>query len=347
MGLTGYPFGATLIRVRVAGRDLSMAWRPVVISLSTRDRAGLTSDSCRVVLDDTGGRLPLPEGSDRLQIGLGRAEGGIADVFDGFVADARSQGDRGGGASLVITGRGADPRGKGKEPRQRHWDETTLGAVMADVGTLAELDEVHVHESLAGIARPWWGMDGESPIAFGRRLAAELGATFKIIGRRGVLVPRSAGVSASGRPLTEVVAERPGNLIGWDLSPITTRPRRSRVRGRWYDHDAARWREREATVEGIDEEEGGQALAFASADETEAGAAASAEAGESERGRGGGRATILGDARPRPEARCRVAGVRAGIDGTWTIEEVSQSVERGQQGWTTALDLVRPETEGG
>ena len=50
-------------------------------------------------------------------------------------------------------------------------------------------------------SRDWWGMTGQSFIAFGDKLAREVGATFKIRNGQGTFVPRNEGIGAGARRL--------------------------------------------------------------------------------------------------------------------------------------------------
>jgi phage protein D len=104
-----------------------------------------------------------------------------------------------------------------KEKRQRHKDNAKFGDVAKEWGRAADLD-VKVDAQLASIQRDYWDMRNESFMAWGARIAKELGATFKIIGRKAILVPRNGGTSASGQTLTAVQAFYGRNIINWRLS---------------------------------------------------------------------------------------------------------------------------------
>jgi lysozyme len=216
-------FNETSYSVVVGGTDISSRLARYLLDLSVEDKAGTVSDRATITLDDSGGRLALPAARAPVTIALGR--GGATSVFEGFVDDARSRGDRGSGRVLSIEAKGMDTGAALKQPREKHWDDQTLGAVMDEAARLGGLASMHVAGGLAAIERPYWAMDGESLIAFGRRLAREVGGTFKIVGSRGIMVPRGAGTSAGGAALTAVTAAAPGNLISWDLAPRLTRPR--------------------------------------------------------------------------------------------------------------------------
>lgn len=334
------PWTRSLFRLTVGGTDISARVAPILISLQCVDKAGATSDTARFTLDDTGGRVRLPTIGAPVTIHLGTTDAGVVERFRGFVDSARSQGDRGGGRRIEVSAKGMDTTSGAKEPRDRHKDDATLGDAAGDFARASGLDGVAVHPSLASLKRPYWAMDGESFIAWGRRTAAEMGATFKIIGRRGIFVPRGTGLAASGAALATVTARAGDNLISWDLAPLSGRPDFATVRGRWYDITAARWRTTDIEVDG-----GGtgrrQAVKRSGADEAEAKGGASGEAKDTERDKGGGRAEIVGTPSAVAEATCIVSGARPGIDGAYTIDSVTDSLDR-SRGWVSSLDLVKP-----
>lgn len=70
---------------------------PLLISLSVSDKAGASSDSASVELDDTDGRAVMP-GNEKapISIKLGWEGEGVAEIFRGTVDDIRARGGRGG-----------------------------------------------------------------------------------------------------------------------------------------------------------------------------------------------------------------------------------------------------------
>jgi len=333
MGLTGIIF-----RVSIDGLDITERLRPILVDLSVTDKAGTVSDTATLLLADPGGRIVMPRRGARVAVEL-PWRGGLVPVFAGGVDDVRSKYDRGAGLRMQIAAKGMDTRGGVKAPRERHWDDTDLATVLREAGEDAGVT-VKVHESLGAIRRAWWGMDGESLVAFGRRIARETGTTFKFTGgREAVLAPRSSGMSAGGKPLPSIVVRPGDNLLSLDIAPDHGRPRFSKVKARWYDLKEGRLRTE--TVETEDEDGGEQTLPETAADADAAGRAAGSEQAEAERAKGGGRVEITGNPTATPEGAAEIAGVRRGVDGAYTIETVTHSLTRGR-GFVTALDLVKP-----
>lgn len=342
------PWSRTIFRVSFGGNDVSDRLRPFLISLEVQDKAGSVSDTARIVVDDTGGRFALPQKGDPVSIALGTLGRGVVPRFEGTVDTVRSRLDRGGGLTLEIAAKGLDTTSPAKQPNQKHADDKTLGDVAGEFGKSGGLPGgIEVHSSLASIRRPYWSMDDESVIAWGQRVAAEVGATFKVVGQKGVMVPRSSGLSASGKSLVAITVQRGANLISADIAPQIARPEYQRVRARWYDTAEARWKEKEVEVEGSGGSSGGgssarQSLRFTRPDEDEADRVAGAEGKDSEREKGGGRVDIDGEPMALAECPVVVSGVRPGVDGQYTAETVTDKVSR-QQGYVTTIDIVRPE----
>ncbi len=318
----------------VGGADITSLVSPYLIDLTVTDKAGTVSDRATLRLDDRNGRLAMPPKRAPVVIMIAGAM-----VFTGTVDDVRSSGSRGAGRVLIVEAKGMDTGGALKAPKERHWDDATAGEVMSEAASDAGLAGMRVHTDLAGIRRDYWAQDGESLIAFGRRLARELGATFKIVGTLGVMVPRGVGLSASGLPLVTVAAAAGVNLVSWDLSPLLGRPVFGSVAARWYDLAAARWKTETADTDA--EAEAEQTVADLAADGDSASASARSESGESRRGTGGGQVVIDGNPAATPEGLCIVSGARAGVDGAWRIDGVTHEVTRGR-GFLTTLDLAQP-----
>ena len=304
------------------------------------------ADTATILLSDyLPGSVPpmpafaLPPKGTPVTIALGSTAGVLALVFTGFVETARSRGDRGGGRSIEIRCTSLDTTSDAKSPKARHKDDATLGDAAAEFGSSGGLT-IEVHASLASITRPYWTMDGESAIGWGRRVAREVGGLFKVVGTKGVIVPKGAGLSASGRALPPITVTYGVNVISWDLAPESGRPPFAEVAARWYDPVQAKWLEQIVTVTGGT---GGsrEAVRHARADEREAGSAAGAEARDQEHETGGGTVDIDGLATAEAGAPVIVSGLHPDIDMTYTARSVTHALDR-SRGFVTRLGLARP-----
>lgn len=330
--------------VRVDGADVSSAIMPRLITLSVTDKAGSSSDTASITLDDAGGVILMPRVGAALEIQLGD-QNGVATVFRGVVDEVRSSGSRSSGLTLSISGKGVDTKGKAKEPKAKHWDEKPLGDVFGDAAKTAGIGSAKVDQELAQIKRPYWAMQDESFLHWAERIAREVGGTFKVSNDVAILAKKNGGTAPGGAALPSVRAVYGDNLISWDIAPILGRPRYKTVKARWYDKNSAEWKSEQVEVED-EEAEAEFTPRFPNGDQDEAKANAESRKADSEGGKGGGSITINGNADAQPEGQVILSGARPGIDGTYLIETVNHEFSRGS-GWTTQLDLKKPDDGAG
>lgn len=331
-----------IYQVTVAGQNISSRIAPLLTSLRINDREGTHADTCEIVLDDKDGMILLPRDGDPLTAALGWEGGGVASVFVGTVDEVKSNGSRGGGRELRVSAKGLDTKGKAKEGQQLHIDNASAQDALNKAGKLAGIS-VQVDPSFASVKRDWWGLNDESFLHFGERVARELGGIFKIQGNRAILAKKGGG-TISGGAMSIVVGAWGDNLISWDISPFMGRPRHKQVRARFYDRLKAKWKE---SVVEVQDEGASATLAdrYSRADEGEAKGSAGNGAAESEKQKGGGSAEIDGNAGAKPGGTFLLVGARPGVDGAYRIDGVEHSYSR--SGWTTKLDLKQPQGSAG
>ena len=330
----------SFFRVVVGGQDISKVLDPILMSLTVTDKSGTSSDTCQIELDDTGGVIVMPDTGAEVSVTLGWEGGASDEVFRGKVDEVKSRGSRGSGLTLSISAKGVDTNSKAKQPQTRSMDNKTVEEALRETGQAAGITDIRVDQQLRSIRRDFWGLDAESFIHFGERIAREIGGTFKISGNRAVLARRNSGQSPSGQPLPTVTAARGDNLIDWEISPKLGRARYRETMARWYDRDDAQWRDIRVQVP----IEGAQASAtrrHAAPNRDEAQRNAESDSADADKNKGGGRVTINGNVAAKPEGTCIVAGTRPGIDGSYRIEGVEHSFSR-SGGFTTRLDLKQP-----
>jgi len=326
-------------QIMVSGQDISSRFNPLLIDIRISDREGTHSDTASIRLDDRDGRIALPPTGAPIAIMLGWEGFGAASVFVGTVDEVKSSGSRGGGRELTISAKGVDTEGTCKQPQQKHMDNKTVKEALEQAGRTAGINAIKVDPSFASQRRDWWGLNDESFLHFGERLARELGGIFKVRGTEAILAAKGAG-SATGLAMGSVTGRYGDNLMSWDISPTMGRPRHRRARARWYDQKAAKWQDVEVDIQ----DQGARATMgdrFSRADRTEAQGSANNGAKDSEREKGGGSATIDGNAAAKPGGVFMLSGTRPGIDGAYRIEGVEHSYSRA--GWTTKLDLKQPQ----
>lgn len=324
--------------VRINGLDVSDRINPYLTSIQVQQLGGGT-DHASVELADDYGQLAIPPQGASFEVELGWHDEGAGIVFEGTVLDTTSLGGRS-GRYLRVEGYGTDFFGKAKQPQEDHVDDGTLGEAAAKFGGAGGLS-VAVHSALAGTKRDWWGINRESFLHWGQRMASELGGVFKVQGSHAVLVPQFGSVSVSGLALGGVIAAAGDNLINWSITPSVARPQHTGFVANFFDMLEAKWKQAKSSqisiARGLASAIGVNRFAAADAD----GAAQSA-AGASQNEYGMARygtVTIIGNPAARPMATCTIKGAREGVDGAYTIWEADHRYSRGE-GYTTTLQLM-------
>ena len=164
-----------LFMVTVAGTNITTTLMPVLISLTVSDKVGTHSDTASLKIDDTDGRIILPQIGATVVVALGWEGEGVRIVFTGTVDEVRSSGSRGGGRTLSITAKGMDTTKKPKEGQQRHFDDSTVEDILSQAGKTAGVTEIEIDPSLASISRKYFEMRDESFIHMGERLLMKRG----------------------------------------------------------------------------------------------------------------------------------------------------------------------------
>ena len=326
--------------VEIDGQDVSSKMANYLEQITVTDKAGASSDSCSLTLDDAGGQIKLPQPGGKVVVRLNGVQ-----VFSGVIDSVKSSGNRSGGRSLSVSAKGFDVKGKAKQPQRLHQDEGTVGDFLKKLGQKAGF-EMKIDPALANIARDYIAADGESLLHIGEKLARELGATFKLRGPMAVLAKHGQDF---GLPMISGLfsPDGSGNLISWDIEPLSTRtvfksvevPYVDRKKGLplIYKTDAGKAGERAEAVNLV------RSVAH---DENQAKDIAEARKAQIEREGGKGRVTLDLMPEAQAEAQFQLKGTRAGVDGTYRIVSVTHSASR-SGGATTDLELQQPQDGAG
>lgn len=318
--------------------DITGRIEEYLTSINIRLTAKSRSDTLEIALANPNGVIQLPRKGEKIQAGIGWEDGPPV-VFEGKIDKVTATGARGGGRTLTISATSTDRTGKLKDRKEKHADKGTLKETAEKFGKEAGVT-VKVDETLGKIERAYWAMRNETFMAWGARIAREVGATFKIMDDVAVFIARGSGKSASGQDLVPIRAAVGENLITWSLTPYEDEPRYQKIRGRYYDRDEAKWKTEEIEVEA----EGltaSRSLRWASPDKDQAKARAGSNETDSKREKGGGSVTLVGAPEAQPEAPCEVAGTEDGTEGTYRIDSVDHKLARGA-GFETTLELKEP-----
>ncbi len=325
-------------KVIVDGNDMTDAMRPYLLDIEITDKDGAASDACSLTFDDTDGQTILPPDGAKVRVYL---EG--QQKFAGTVDSVKSSGTRGGGRTLKVNAKGFDSRGKVKEPQGFHKDDAELGDFFSEAAKNAGLSGVLVSEKLANIQREYWSAENESFLQLGQRLAREYHATFKIRSGAGgdvaVLVPRDESILPAVRGNAGVG----GNIISWDISPITGRKVYTKGKVKYFDRETATFKVEEVEFD-LDRDlpDAANVARVTAADQAQAKSVGEARKSESKREGGDGSVEMDLTVEAQAEAPFILSGTRPGVDGTYRIVSVRHKASR-SGGSTTSLELKQPE----
>lgn len=318
----------------VGGIDITAKVNPILISLTVNNSVGTHSDTVNIDIDDTNGQVLLPTKGAPIVVMLGWEGEGARMVFTGTVDEIRSSGDRGGGRTLSISGKGMDTTKKPKQAQQRHFDNKTVKDALTDAGKDAGITEIEFDPDLASITREYIEMRDESFIHFGERMAREIGGNFHISGNKATMTKRDGTYTAF---ITATVGD---NLHSWDIAPALGRPQFNKTKVRYYDRKKAIL-ETEETETSLDVEAEHFAR-YPEPNKDQAKKRTESDKATTERDAGEGSVTIEGNTGAIPDGLCIIVGARPGVDGAYRIESASHSYNRGG-GFVTSLQLKAPQ----
>jgi uncharacterized protein len=340
-------------RITVDGTDVSSNFAPVLTELEICDSDGGKADTCTIVLDDSGGRIQLPQPGSQIealiwwQVPPPWSNSGGSVQFTGVTDEPRSYGRRHSGTVLSISAKSADLSGLGKQKIQKHFDNTTFGSVAQQIGQMAGYN-VSVASALSSIQRDYWIIPHESFLSWGRRIADEIGATFKTAFPQATFVPRNSPDAAGGLALGTVSAIVGQNVIGWDVSPICSRGIYNNSIVRVYDSTQAKWSCSKTSVGGSNGSSAKSDLnhTFKAPDVGRASLRAAANADSAQRAQGSGSVEIDGEPAAMSQANLVISGAREGVDGTYIIKTARHFYSR-HAGWATRCEIEQPSGNAG
>ena len=172
-------------------------------------------------------------------------------------------------------------------------------------------------------------------------MARELHGTFKIRGNRAVLATRGDNELPA---VTGIVTQNGGgNVITWNISPVTGRNVFTSAQVRYFDRAAAEFRTEDVEFE-IDRDtpDAVNAIRSPAADQAQAREISEARKGEAKRQSGEGSVELDLAVEAQAEGKFILIGARPGIDGVYRMVTVKHKANR-SGGATTSLDLKQPE----
>ena len=312
------------VEIRVNGNTID--FRSQLQMCEITDKEGVSSDTINLVIANPDRRIALPSKGARIEARIN------GDYFGSYTAETVS-------AScfphmIEVTGKAAGFKGREKEPRDRHWDTTSLSSIVSDVaadlGLPAAVDPeigAHVYE--------WIGQVNESPIAFLERLARRHDALFSIKDGNLIFAARGTGRAPSGASLTARVISPADIVQGSCRFEFSDRTQYASVEADYPDRGAGTRRR-----VNIPSDEDGSAvwrMGEQFADEAEATRAAMAKASDMKRRQSRFSVELIGDTAYRAGAPVRFADTLREIEGrTFIVETATHTIAK--TGYRTRLD---------
>ncbi|SFU19247.1 hypothetical protein SAMN05192562_11063 [Kosakonia arachidis] len=209
-------------------KDITARLAPRLVALTVTDNRGFEADTLILTLDDSDGKIEMPERNALVNVSIGR-QGSVLTNMGSFFIDQVTH--RGTPDQLVITGRSVDFRNDMNTPKERSWHDTTLGEIVKDIAWRNSLS-ASVSPELAGIKIAHIDQSKESDIAFLTRLAIRNGAEIAV--KSGVLIFLVPGKCVRGGKAvsTVTISRSDGDSHTFDLTDRTTY---GSIIARWQD----------------------------------------------------------------------------------------------------------------
>lgn len=314
------------------GIDITAKIRDRLVKLSLHDAAGIESDTVTIELDNRDNVIMLPPRGAMLRVWIGY-EGEL--VFKGAyeVDELEEPLDD---EALVIHGKAAKMSTAFKAPRDRTYDDITLGTLVAQIAA-AHGYEPAVSEALATIVFEHIDQRGESDMNLLTRLARDHGAVAKPVADKLVVVAKAASESVSGAELPTITIDDPENSTG--RVTLTGESEYRSVVAHWFDEAA---QQRQAVTAGEGEPVYTMRQSYTDTDTAQA--AADAKLGELQRG-----TATLSLTRPltpsiMPEGILSLVNHKPSANSRWLVENAEHVISSGDVAYTT-VSAVTPNTK--
>ncbi|OIT10833.1 phage tail protein [Ralstonia solanacearum] len=193
-----------IYRLKVGGKDITGRFQGRLIGLTLTDNRGFEADQLDIELDDSDGRLALPEKGVRLALSIGWADTGVVDKGTFKVDELEHTGppDR-----LTIRARSADLDGGLTTRRDNSYAGKTIAAIVQAIATRNKLSSM-VSKKLAGKVIEHVDQTGESDANFLTRLGREFDAIATVKNGTLLFIPAGEPTSGSGLALPKVSITR-------------------------------------------------------------------------------------------------------------------------------------------
>ncbi len=176
-------------KIIVNGGDVTGKVNDRLISLTVTDHDGNKSDEVTIVLDDRDFALEVPKTGATMLVFMGYVETGVAMMGEFKVNRVQRQFDKGGGATMEITGKSADLKKEMKSQRHGSYIGKTVKQIVNDVAGRHGMTAI-VSPKLGQLKRTPEYQTEESDLHFVTRLASDHDAVFKVAGGKWLFLAR-------------------------------------------------------------------------------------------------------------------------------------------------------------
>jgi len=314
------------------GVDVTAVIRSRFVRLNWRDERGISADTLEIVIDDRpdldGLYIAMPRKGVNLELLLGYGDA-MHSVGRFTVDEANPNGPP---EQLTIKAKAADMRDSLKVKKSRGFDDISIASLVATVATDHGL-AARVADALSAEIIKRIDQTDESDLHMLTRLARERGAIAKTAYGFLLFVPKGEAKSVSGKLLGKVSIHR-SDLVRWDAT-LADREKYTAVEARYHDKSTAK----EHTVttgsgKPVDR------IKRLFPDAVTAQKAADARLKKLQAGTGTMHIDLAGSHSLVSEVEATLSGLRPGLNGAWTIDAASHSLDK-SQGWIASLDLER------
>lgn len=316
-----------VFRIVADGTDITAQINDRLLLLRTTDKPGMESDDFELKLDDRDSALALPARGAELEVYLGYA-GTTLTRLGRYTVD---QIDISGPSSTMeIRGKACDMRGTGKTIRSGSWERATLQQIVHDVAVR------NGWQPQCPVTTVIMRVDqrNESDMNFITRLAKDFDCTAKVGDGRLLVLPRQGGKSASGQQL-EVVKVALHDVRRWKFH-LQDRATHKSVQTRYLN--AQTGQQQTVTVNNPSAPPDLKAVfteRHIYPDRTAAEEAAKARLAALNRSTSAVYLEMAGRTDLFVERMLQVEGFKAGIDGEYLIDNVTQTFTA--SGWDTTV----------
>ncbi len=191
-------------RIHLNGKDIATRLDDRLISLTIQDNRGFEADQVELLLNDSDGRLDLPERGDELAVAIGWAPDDLVEKGTFIIHEV----DQGGAPDTIsLRACSAELRGGLGTQRERSWHGTTVGDIVRTIAGECDLLPA-VDDLLSAQKIDHLDQTAESGANLLTRLAKDHDAIATVKNGKLLFIPAASGLSASGKPLPAIIIER-------------------------------------------------------------------------------------------------------------------------------------------